>query len=117
MGFFRKLFGSGNKKQTDDKGLYFFMQCANCGTIVRVRADKQYDLNRGDSGFEWHKTIVDSKCFRRIQTVVRLDSNYAIISHDTSGGDFVTEADWQAQEAARQVSNNTPTTPTDDTAV
>ena len=102
MGFLRKLFGGGDKKHVDDRGLYFFVQCDNCDTIVRVRADKQHDLNHTGSGYEWHKTIVDSKCFRRIRTVVRMDNQYNMVSHDTSGGQFVTEADWEAQEAARR---------------
>lgn len=108
MGFLRKLFGGGDKKPVDKRGLYFYVQCDNCGAIVRVRADKQYDLNSTGSGYEWHKTIVDSKCFRRIQTVVQLDSNYSMVNHETRGGQFVTKADWDAQESARRAPANQP---------
>lgn len=101
MGFLKKLFGGGEpKKYVDKQGIYFFVVCDNCGARVRVRADKQHDLQNADSGYEWHKTIVDSRCFRRIQTVVQLDSGYQMVSHEISGGRFITEAEYLAAEAA-----------------
>ena len=101
MGFLKKLFGGGApKKYVDTQGVYFYVECANCGTRVRVRADKQHDLQNTDGGYEWHKTIVDSRCFRRIQTVVQLDANYQMTSHEISGGRFMTEEEYLAAEAA-----------------
>lgn len=102
MGFLKKLFGGGApKKYVDTQGVYFYVECANCGARVRVRADKQHDLqNSEDGGYEWHKTIVDSRCFRRIQTVVQLDANYQMTGHEISGGRFLTEDEYLAAEAA-----------------
>lgn len=99
MGFLRKLF-SGEKKgdQGDTQGLYFYVRCDNCGTRVRVRADKQYDLNRTDEGFTWHKTIVDSKCFRQIPTVVVLDRNYEVVSSEIAGGQYITREEYERPE-------------------
>ena len=105
MGFLKKLFGGGDhspKKYVDTQGVYFYVECDNCGSRVRVRADKQHDLQNTGSGYEWHKTIVDSRCFRRIQTVVQLDTAYQMVSHEISGGRFLTEEAYLAAEALAQ---------------
>ena len=101
MGFLRRLFGSDKKagSQADAQGLYFFIECDNCGARVRVRADKQYDLNRTDDGFVWHKTIVDSRCFRQIPTVVQLDRSYNVVSTEIDGGHYITREEYEAPEA------------------
>ncbi|MEJ2750880.1 MAG: hypothetical protein P8183_23680 [Anaerolineae bacterium] len=98
MGFLKKLFGGekGEKPYVDERGIYFYAQCDRCGSLVRVRADKQYDLQRVDDGFTWHKTIVDSKCFQRMQAVVHLDSHYQVTSQELSNGRFLTQAEYDA---------------------
>lgn len=105
MGFLKKIFGGGGKKPSeyiDTRGVYFYVRCDNCGTVVKLRADKEYDLSRQDDGFVWHKTIVDSRCFRSMPTVVVLDSNYEVVSAEISGGEFVTEEDFVAYQEARE---------------
>jgi hypothetical protein len=109
MGFLKKLFGGGEKKPSeyvDTRGVYFYVRCDNCGTIVKVRADKEYDLAREGNGFTWHKTIVDNRCFRSMPTVVALNSNYEIENAEITGGEYVSEADYNAFLQA-QVSNLT----------
>lgn len=99
MGFLKKLFGGDEskkeKKYKDEKGVYFFVRCDNCGSCVRLRADKQHDLLREGNGFTWHKTIVDSKCFRRIPTIVTLSSNYEMVSADIQGGQYISEEEYE----------------------
>ena len=105
MGFFKRLFGGGQSEYVDKTGLYFYVRCGRCGTIVQVRADKQHDLNQDGNGFTWHKTIVDSKCFRRMQAVVRFDGNHNVVNHEIQGGDLVDEAaynSWLASKDADQ---------------
>lgn len=99
MGFLRRLFG-GDKKSAegDTQGIYFYVQCNQCGSKVRVRADKQYDLNRTDDGYVWHKTIMDSKCFRQIPTVVHLDANYNVVSAEIDGGEYITQEAYESSE-------------------
>ncbi len=97
MGFFKKLFGSTKKsgEYVDTRGVYFYVRCNHCGTITRVRADKEYDLERDGNSFSWHKTIVDNRCFRPIAAVVYLDGNYQVSSEEISGGVFVSEAEYK----------------------
>lgn len=97
MGFLRKLFGGGEKKSgeyVDTRGVYFYVRCNNCGTISRLRADKEYDLIREGDGFVWHKTIVDNRCFRQMPTVVTLNNAYQIVNAEITGGEYVSEADY-----------------------
>ncbi len=99
MGFFKKLFGGGEKKPSeyvDTRGVYFYVRCDNCGTVIKLRADKEYDLERQSDGFVWHKTIVDNRCFRSIPTVVVMNSSYEVVSAEISGGEYVTEQDFEA---------------------
>lgn len=112
MGFLKRLFGDGekdkkkNSEYVDTRGVYFYVRCNNCGTITRVRADKEYDLIRESGGYVWHKTVVDNRCFRPMQTVVHLDDSYAVTSADIAGGAYVSEADYEQwlrdQAAARE---------------
>lgn len=108
MGFLKKIFGGGEKKKTeyvDTSGVYFYVRCDNCQAVTRLRADKEYDLSREDSGYVWHKTIVDNRCFRPMTTVVILDSNYNVTNAEIAGGQFVTEEDYLA--SLKKVANNT----------
>ena len=107
MGFLKKLFGGGEKspkKYVDKQGIYFYVECDNCGARVRVRADKQHDLQNVGDGYEWHKTIVDSRCFRRMHAMVKLNGSYQIINHEINNGRFMTEEEYLAAEMAVQAS-------------
>ena len=100
MGFLKNLFGGKKKPQpyVDKNGIYFYVQVNNLDSRVKVRADKQHDLMATQNGYVWHKTIVDSKYFRRMQATVHFDRNYNIISSDLEGGSFITEEEYNAAE-------------------
>lgn len=102
MGFLRRLFGGKEEPYEDKHGIYLHVECENCGSRVRVRIDKQHDLNRQSGGYVWHKTIVDSKCFRPMPTVVRFDGSYEVIESEIEGGRYLTKAEYEAprREAA-----------------
>ncbi len=112
MGFLQKLFGGdGSKKQkkyVDKTGLYFFVRCHNCGSCVRLRADKQHDLLRTDGGFTWHKTIIDNKCFRPMPTVVTLNSTYEMVNADIEGGEYISEVEYDAWLAEKNNPQSEP---------
>lgn len=98
MGFLKRLFGGEKENKesgyVDKTGIYFYVQCDNCGTCVRLRADKEHDLMREDNGFTWHKTIVDSRCFRPMPTIVVLNNKYEISDAEISGGQYISEAEY-----------------------
>jgi len=123
MGFLKKLLGGGDrggrtdKPQTDTQGIYFYVQCDRCGTPVRLRADKQYDLINEGGGFVWHKTIVDNRCFRPMLTVVYLNSAHEMVSHEITGGRYITQEEYEtlltAQTATAGESDESPETGSD----
>lgn len=109
MGFLRRLFG-GDKKESgyrDEHGIQIYVKNERCDAYVHTRIDKRHDLNREGNGYVWHKTIVDAKCFQRLQAVIHFDRNYNVTSQQIdSPGKFITKEEYEAglaaQEAARE---------------
>ena len=93
MGFLKRLFG-GKEPYVDTQGVYFYVRCDNCEAVVRLRANKQHDLLREAGGYAWHKTIVDSKCFRPMRTVVQLDSGFNVTDAEIEGGHYISEEEY-----------------------
>ena len=108
MSFLRKLFGA--KSPPPDEGIYFYVRCNNCGRIVRVRVNRQNDLQPDwdTGGYTLSKEMMDDKCFRLMRAEVAFDSNYGILSQEAQGGTFVTQADYQAQQDARRAAAEAP---------
>jgi hypothetical protein len=104
MGFLKKLFGgeSQNQPYVDKDGIYLYVRCDNCGTAVKLRADKQYDLVNEGGGYVWHKTVVDNRCFRPIPTVAYFNSTYEMTGHEITGGRYITEDEYKAFLAERE---------------
>lgn len=102
MSFLRRLFGkSETAEQTDRGGIFVYVVCDRCGDRLRLRIDRQYDLNRIDEGgYVWHKTLVDGKCYRPMPTVVKFDSNYQVVSAEIEGGHYVSREAYEAAERA-----------------
>lgn len=119
MGFLKKLLGGNERKDRPEKtysdlqGVYLYVQCDHCGTPIRLRADKQYDLIDEEGGYAWHKTIVDNRCFRPMPTVVYFDQSYEMVSNEINGGHYITAAEYEALLAARMAA----VAPPDDSAV
>ena len=103
MNFLKKLFGGtdSGKSSRDPEGLFLYVQCDNCGDKVRLHIYKQQELNRGDSGFVWHKTIIDNRCFRPIPTVVNFDSGYRVVSADIEGGHYITREEYETAKVSQ----------------
>jgi hypothetical protein len=106
MGFMdrlRRLF-SGAPTASKDVGLYYYVKCARCGEVIRVRINPMNDLSQSDqgSGFFARKTIVGQRCFNRI------DADFTFSGGDSrklsdasiSGGTLVDKAAFDADQAA-----------------
>ena len=55
-----------------------------------------------DGGYVWQKTIVDNKCFSRMQAVVHFDRNHKVTSTEITDGEFITEEEYEAGLAAQE---------------
>lgn len=100
MGFLKRLFGGKQQPYEDTQGIYLYVACDNCGSRLRVRIDKQYDLNRQSGGFVWRKTLVDSKCFRPMPTTVHFDGNYSVVEAEIEGGRYLTKTEYETPPPA-----------------
>lgn len=100
MNVLGKLFGGqGKKKPADPQGIYFYIQCDNCGEKLRVRADKQHDLMRDyETGqLIWKKEVMDGRCFRIMYAHVVLDQQHRVQSQTIEGeGHFISEEEYLA---------------------
>jgi hypothetical protein len=108
MGFLRKLFGGDKPKRSgkvDADGFFMYVQCDNCGKGVRLRINKSYDLNRTGTGFVWHKTIVDSRCFRPMPTVVHFDGRYQVTNAEIAGGHTISREEYEAPDGSEPTDN------------
>jgi hypothetical protein len=103
MGFLRKLFGGANR-QPKDNGVYLYFRSKRAAdAVTKIRIEPSYDLNRDGNTLSWHKTIVDSRYFSRINAVIRFDDSHQVISADLdNGGELITAEEYEATIAGRQ---------------
>lgn len=103
MGFLKRLFGGfGGNSQPKDTGIYLYFRSQRAAdAVTKIRIEPSYDLNRDGEGLSWHKTIVDSRYFSRINAVIRFDNNHRILSADLDKGELITEEEFEAALAER----------------
>ena len=108
MGFLDKLRGflqgSGSPSgaaRADPQALWLHFRCGKCGSVVRVRVHKGNDLSRaeGPGTFLLRKEVMDSKCFQLMSTEIWLDGNYNVVSAEVSGGELISEEEYQAAQS------------------
>jgi len=98
MQLLKKLFAA--TPESSDKGIYLYVQCEHCRTIVQLRLEPQYELVPQDDGrYRSHKTVVDQKCYRRMAARFEFDSGRRLIESEIAGGALVDEAAYRAQRA------------------
>jgi len=97
MNLIKRLFGSGEPKPyVDEYGIYVYVHNQRCDSYVRVRIDRRHDLNRTDEGFVWHKTVVDAKCFDKLDVVMTFDAKYNVVKQEISSpGAFVDQETYE----------------------
>jgi hypothetical protein len=102
IGKLRRLFAMPSTPQAsgDPNGLWFYVRCKRCGTVVRVRVHRYNDLNReeGPGVFLLHKEVMDSKCFQRMDAELWFDANYSIVEASISGGTLASTEEYEATQ-------------------
>lgn len=112
MGFLKKLFGgskSGKSSTTSGQGLFLFVQCDRCGDKVRLFIHREHELNRTGSGYIWHKTIIDNKCFQPITTVVHFDNSYRVGESEIDGGHYISKEEFETPEVIKPTESSSST--------
>jgi hypothetical protein len=89
MGFLDKLFGRRGPSAASDGGIVRTVRCKRCGALITVRIDARNDLSLNGDGYFVRKTLVDDRCFSRIELEMTFDSGRRELSCDVSGGEVV----------------------------
>ncbi|WP_110518921.1 hypothetical protein [Herpetosiphon llansteffanensis] len=91
MSFFRKLFGGGSSQSTSDAGIYLQVRCKRCGSVIRLRIDSRNDLSQrdDDDNFFVRKTLVDDRCYSRIELEAVFNAKRQLINCEINGGTLV----------------------------
>ncbi len=104
MSFFdwlrRAFAGSGASRQATDTGLYFYVKLQRGGEVVQLRLDPQYELvpDYDEGGYITRKSVVGPMTFQRAEATFRFDENRQLQTWDISGGDLVSQEEWDAQQ-------------------
>ena len=89
----------------DQTGLYFYIRPTGCDEVVRIRVDKRNEPSLMDDNKTYfvHKVAqgTDYKCNRSAELNLTLDSNRRILSKEITGGELVTEAEYEAWLASQ----------------
>jgi hypothetical protein len=96
----KRAFGGAGSQ--GDSGIYFYVRCERCGDRVRVRVNPASELQQeyegGDQpvGYMVRKMVVDQRCFRPIEVVLRFDRGRREKSREISGGAFISQQEYDA---------------------
>ncbi|MFQ5409650.1 MAG: hypothetical protein ACE5FI_14670 [Anaerolineales bacterium] len=96
MGFLKKLFGVADARPAD-AGIYLYVRCDNCGKVVQLRIEPQYELVADGQDFRTHKTVVDTRCYRPMPAVFYFDRRQNLMRADIEGGALVDRDAFRAQ--------------------
>ncbi|MEP7289290.1 MAG: hypothetical protein ABI947_26360 [Chloroflexota bacterium] len=82
-----------------DPGLYYYVRCARCGEVIKVRINSMNDLSANDEGSLFvRKVIVGRRCYNRIEAEFTYDTNRKLIDTEINGGTLVTQTDYDTQQ-------------------
>ena len=94
-------------RQDSATALWIYVACGRCGEVIRVRADRRYDLvsamrdpGESDPAYTLHKDIVGGRCFQRIAVDVAFDHRLQVTERHVSGGRWLSEEEYQAAAIA-----------------
>ena len=104
MDFLKRLFGGGGAGGDDSAGLYYYVRLKGSGEVVRVRINRNNDLSLDDDGkgFWVHKVVMGTTSFQRAEVELRFNQNRQLSGSQVTGGDLVTESDYQAWVASHE---------------
>ena len=116
MGFFRRIFGGGDKGEPRDSAWHFYVKSKFADEILDVRIDAGNDLSPefdGPGDYASHytvtKEIIGSKSFKTISLHLIFDTTRSFTGDFTIEGGELVEQDvfdsWKAQQQTTNVSD------------
>ncbi len=108
MGFLdkvRAIFSGGGGSSGDQYSYYYYVRCRRCGEVIKGRADMRNELSseygegEGAEGYHYRKVLIGrGRCFQQIEVTISFDARRNPVSREANGGEFVTEAEYQAAQ-------------------
>ena len=100
-------FLGGGPGPGDDSGIYLYVQVAKSGEKIRVRIDpandlaQEFDAGGGDSPTHYTcaKEVIGSESLETVELNLEFDSRRRMVGQEITGGKFITEAEFFADEA------------------
>ncbi len=82
--------------------MYIYVRCRRCREKIRLRMDRRFDLEQefGDvlvEGYIANKDILGQKCNNLIRVHIEYDRNFRPKSHEVTGGQLITKAEYEAE--------------------
>ena len=91
----KALFSGGG---VPDAGSSYAVRCSRCGEVIRVRADRRFDLEQAFdperdtvTGYVLNKEILGQRCQQLLRLTVHFDRSYRETGRELEGGEFVEE--------------------------
>ncbi len=109
MSFLKKLSAlfSGPASAGDAYSHYYYVRCRRCREIIKARIDLRNDLSseygEGADGvsYRYRKVLIGrGRCFEQIEVTMTFDARRKILSKEVTGGEFVTEEEYNQQAAS-----------------
>jgi hypothetical protein len=106
MGFLQRLFGNNKRsgaKAGDQFGHYVYVRCAHCGSVAHSRIDLRNDLSPDDegNGMIVRKVLVDERCFRPMEALLRFSRSRQLVEQKLDGGEFIDEQAYNEVRSAQ----------------
>ena len=106
MSFLKKIASALSPKGTDEGDvLWVYVRCDKCGEALKTRVDLRHDLtpNYSDEGritdYVLRKVLIGSqRCFEPIEVKLTFDPQRRLISHEITGGQFISKEDYEGDE-------------------
>ena len=111
MGFLKKiasfLFEDGGQKEDDGNSHWEYVRCSRCGEKIRVRVNLRNELTSqyegGEGAYYVRKGVVGggkARCFQMVEVELFFDPRRRLVSRYITGGEYITEEEFRAQEDA-----------------
>ncbi len=110
MSFLKKLsalFSGGPGSSGEANALYYYVRCRRCGEIVKGRINlandlsAEYDDNDRTTGYVFRKALIGrGRCFQAMEVSMGFDAQRRVTSQEVTGGEFVSEEDYEAAQGA-----------------
>ncbi|QPC82989.1 hypothetical protein G4Y79_01030 [Phototrophicus methaneseepsis] len=97
MNFLKNLFGGGGPTDRSD---YLYIRPKMCQEIVKLRIDMMNgpSLTDDGNGFYMRKLVSATRCPFQAEVELYFDKNKRMTEKQITNGEFVTEAEYQAQQ-------------------